>query len=181
MYNKDMLYILVGLPYAGKTTLTKELVNRFGFMRVSMDDVIDEKGFNVVDMTQEDWNLVYSEGYEKLKSLLVEGKTVILDLGNLKKSERDTARRIANEAHVDATMIYLDVPVETIKKRWETNAQTQERGQLEEVTLQSAIGMFQAPEPDEKYIIYNQTLDLDTWIKENNVGIEGSPIDGRRV
>jgi len=46
-----MLYILTGLPYSGKTTLTKELVKRFGFSSVSMDDVMDEKGYEVEQMT----------------------------------------------------------------------------------------------------------------------------------
>ena len=162
-----MLYILTGLPYSGKTTLTKELINRFGFFKVSMDDVIDEKGFEVEDMTQEDWNTVYSEGYEKLKKLLQEGKTVVLDLGNLKRSERQTARNIAESLGKNFKVIYLNIPVEEIKKRWEINEKTQERGQLEEVSLKRALDMFQEPTEDEEYIIYNQQMDLDKWIEEN--------------
>jgi len=162
-----MLYILTGLPYSGKTTLTKELVNRFGFVKVSMDDVIDEKGFEVEDMTQEDWNTVYSEGYEKLKKLLKEGKTVVLDLCNLKRSERQTARNIAESLGKKYKVIYLNVPLEEIKKRWEINEKTQERGQLEEVTLKRALDMFQEPTEDEDYITYNQQMDLDKWIEEN--------------
>src|SRR4051812_35820024 len=103
-----MLYILAGLPYSGKTTLTKELLNRFGFFKVSMDDVIDEKGLEVEHMTQEDWNSVYSEGYEKLKKLLQEDKTVILDLGNLKRSERQTAKNIAKSLGKNFKLIYLN-------------------------------------------------------------------------
>jgi predicted kinase len=162
-----MLYILTGLPYSGKTTLTKELVNRFGFIKVSMDDIIDEKGFEIEDMTQEDWNTVYSEGYEKLKKLLKEGKTVVLDLGNLKRSERQTARNIAESLEENFKVIYLNVPVEEIKKRWEINEKTQERGQLEEVSLKRALDMFQEPTEDENYITYNQQMDLDKWIEEN--------------
>lgn len=162
-----MLYILTGLPYSGKTILTKELTKRFGFSSVSMDDIMDEKGYEVEEMSQEDWNTVYSEGYNKLKRLLTEGKTVVLDLGNLKRSERKTASQIAESLNVSSKLIFLNVPIDEIRKRWERNEQTKERGQLEEVTLKRALDMFETPTPEENYITYNQSLNLDEWIKDN--------------
>ena len=162
-----MLYTLTGLPYSGKTTLTKELVKRFGFRSVSMDDVMDEKGYEVEQMTQEDWNTIYSEGYEKLKKLLSNGKTVVLDLGNLKRSERKTARQIAESLGSGYKLIYLNIPVSVIKERWAKNEETKEREQLEQITLDRALGMFEEPTGDEDHITYNQSVDLDKWIKEN--------------
>ena len=90
-----MLYIITGLPYAGKTTLTNELVKRFKFTAVSVDEAIDEGGYVLEQMTQKDWNVVYSKAYEKLKRLLQNGKTVIFDGASLKRSERETLRQIA--------------------------------------------------------------------------------------
>jgi len=165
--NKQVLYIMVGLPYSGKTTLTKELVNRFGFEVVSMDKTIDEENLDPVTMTQEDWNIVYSHGYKKLKKLLLDGKTVILDLGNLKRSERDTARAIAEKINVPSKLIYINVPVEEIKDRRQKNEETQERGHLAEKTLQKALDMWEEPLSDEKFVTYNQQMDLEHWIKVN--------------
>jgi len=162
-----MLYIFAGLPYSGKTTLTKELVKRFGFSSVSMDDIIDQKGYEVEKMTQEDWNLVYSEGYGNLKRLLLEGKTVVLDLGNLKRSERKTAGEIAESLGSNHKLIYLDVSVDEIEARWERNKTSKERGQLERATLNRALKMFEKPTPDENFIPYNQNMNLDEWIKTN--------------
>lgn len=162
-----MLYILTGLPYSGKTTLTNELTSRFGFSSVSMDDIMDEKGYEVEEMTQDDWNEVYSEGYEKLKKILSQGETVVLDLGNLKKSERQTAKGIAKSLNVKSKLIYLNAPVDEINARWERNEQTKERGQLEEVTLKRALDMFETPTVDEDYIAYNINMNLDEWIEDN--------------
>lgn len=162
-----MLYILTGLPYSGKTTLTKELISRFGFSSVSVDDIMDERGCEVEQMSQDDWNSVYSEGYEKLKKLLSEGKTVVLDLGNLKRSERKTAKQIAESLGSQYKLIYLNVPVSKIKERWTKNEETKERGQLEEVTLNRALDMFEEPTPDENYITYDQSVNLDKWIDKN--------------
>jgi len=164
---KAKLYILTGLPYAGKTTLTNELVNRFGFSVVSVDEFIDEKGFEVEQMSQDDWGLVYSKTYERLKKYLTDGKTVILDIGNLKRSERETARRIAESMGVEHKLIYVNTPIEEVKKRREANQQTQERGHLEDATINRALSMFEEPTPDEKPTFYNQPVNLDSWIKEN--------------
>jgi len=162
-----MLYTLTGLPYSGKTTLTEELVKRFGFSSVSMDDIIDQKGYEVEKMTQEDWNLVYSEGYGKLKKLLLEGRTVVLDLGNLKRSERKTAKEIAESLGSDHKLIYLDISIDGIEDRWKKNSNTKERGQLERSTLDRALNMFEKPTPDEDFVIYNQDMDLDKWVETN--------------
>lgn len=162
-----MLYIMVGLPYSGKTTLRNELMKRFGFNYVSMDDVIDEKNFSVPEMTQDDWNYVYSRGYEKLKDELSEGKTVILDLGNLKRSERDTARNIAASVNVPYKLIYVNTPKDEILRRWRENQESKVRGHLEKESFNKALDMFQEPTADENPILYNSDMDLEAWIKEN--------------
>jgi predicted kinase len=165
--SKQVFYIMCGLPYSGKSTLTKELVERFGFSVGSMDAVLDERNFEVEKMTQDDWNYVYSEGYERLKRLLKEGKTVILDSGALKLSERNTARAIAADFEVPTKLIYINTSKEEIQKRWLKNQETKKRGHLEEVSLNKAMDMFNEPTTDEDPIIYNQTMDLDQWIKDN--------------
>lgn len=39
----NQLYILIGLPYSGKTTLRKELVKRLNFDYVSVDEIMKER------------------------------------------------------------------------------------------------------------------------------------------
>lgn len=79
--NKQYAYILTGLPYAGKTTLRKKLVDRLGFEYSSVDDQMGKHKFHVEEMSQDDWNLVYKKAYEDLKRKLKIGKTVIVDIG----------------------------------------------------------------------------------------------------
>lgn len=164
---KTTLYVLCGIPYAGKSTLTKELVKRFGFKVTSMDEVMDEKHMDSETMTQEDWNEVYSEGYERLKKNLQEGSSTILDLGNLKRSERNTARAIAESLGAGSKLIYINTPVEEIMARRSRNQETRERGHLEEVSMKRALDMFQEPTEDENPIVYNQETNLDQWVKDN--------------
>lgn len=162
-----MLYILTGLPYAGKTTLRDKLVKRFGFSVASVDEVIDEKGFEVEEMTQDDWNSVYSEAYTRLKSHLSKGKSVVVDIGNLKRSERQTAKNIAESMGVKHKLIYINTPIDEIRKRRLVNQETKQRGHLEDTTMERALNMFEEPMKNEHPIFYNSTIDFDKWVAEN--------------
>lgn len=158
---------MTGLPYAGKSTLTRELVKRFGFEIVSVDRQIEKHTFDTEKMNQEDWNLVYSEAYQQLETLLKEGETVIFDIGHLKRSERDTSRAIAKKTNAEFLLIYINTPLEEIKARRLKNMETKDRGHLEDKSMDLALEMFEEPTDEEQSILYNQGMDLEEWIKEN--------------
>lgn len=140
-----MLYIMCGLPYSGKTTYANKLVAEQGFTKISMDDVMDEYKMSSDTMSQEDWNFVYKTGYDKLKVALKAGKNVVLDVGNLKRSERQTAFDIAESLGVEAKLVYLKIDIVEIWKRWEENEKMQYRDGLSKESLQRAIDMWEEP------------------------------------
>lgn len=158
---------MTGLPYSGKSTLTKELVKRFDFSVVSMDDIMDEKGMNSATMVQEDWNTVYSEAYDNLKALLKEGKSVVVDCGNLPVHERTTPKNIAESLGVPSKLIYVNTTKEEILRRWKENQVTKQRGHLEEDGLNFAFKLFEEPTDAENPVLYNKSMDLDSWISTN--------------
>ncbi len=161
------LYIITGLPYAGKSTLTKKLVEKFNFTVTSVDKFLDTKDFKSDTMSQADWDLVYSEAYKELELYLRENKDVIFDGGSLKKSERETLREIAKKSNANSKLIYVSAPSEKIKERWLENQTTKERGHLEENSLNTAFDMFEEPTPDENPIVYTEGTDFNVWSKEN--------------
>lgn len=158
---------MTGLPYSGKSTLTKELVKRFGFSVVSMDDIMDKKGMDSATMVQEDWNTVYSEAYDNLKALLKEGKSVVVDCGNLSVHERTTPKNIAESLDVPSKLIYVNTTKEEILRRWKENQVTKQRGHLEVDGLNFAFKLFEEPTDAENPVLYNQSMDLDSWISTN--------------
>lgn len=170
------LYILIGLPYSGKTTLRKELVKKLNFDYVSVDEIMKAKDmWRAGHPTQDDWNTAYSEAYEKLKELLRQNeqalsfgnKNVILDNGNLEFQERETARKIAEAQGAEHKLIYINTPMEEIMKRRRKNEVTKVRGHLKDDLLESAIDKFDEPTIKENPIIYNSTENLEKWIKQN--------------
>lgn len=163
----QVLYIITGLPFAGKTTLTKELVKRFGFVVASVDEMLDRGNFVVEKMTYDDWGIVYSQAFDNLKSCLKDGKTVIFDGGSLKRSERETLKKIARSFGIISKLIYVNTTREEIFQRRLKIKKTKERDPLEDVTMNKALDMFEEPTSDENPILYNQKMDLDNWIKGN--------------
>ncbi|EKD86979.1 MAG: hypothetical protein ACD_37C00088G0002 [uncultured bacterium] len=163
---KQYLLILCGLPYAGKTKLRNELIKRFKISYVSVDELIDEKNLDLGKMTQEEWDMVYSEAFENLKKLLTDGKTVIMDIGNLKRSQRNSAKAVAESLNVKHVLVYIDTPMEEIKRRRELNQKIKERGHLDDQLMDHAINMFEEPTPDEDPIFYNQNINLEKWVNK---------------
>ncbi len=148
--------------------MRNELAKRFGFSSVSIDEIMDRRGmWSLGHPTQKDWNTAYSEGYKQLKGLLGKGKTVILDLGNLKFKERETARQIAKSLGVESKLIFVNTPQDEILRRGLENAKTKERGHVPEKFLGKGLKMFEQPTPEENPILYNSEVNLEDWIREN--------------
>lgn len=162
-----VLFIMCGRSFAGKTTLRKELIKRFKLNVASVDERIDIHKLNVEEMTQEDWNMVYSETYDHLKKLLSHGKSTILDMGNLEKHERDTARAIAKDYKIPTILIYVNTTLEEVKNRWIQNQKIDGGRKMDEKVFNKAQEKFQEPTPDENPIVYNNKMDLGKWIEEN--------------
>jgi predicted kinase len=161
------LYIVTGLPYAGKSVLSRELVRRFDFAYASVDDEITSGGYDVTTMDQEDWNDVYSRAFEKLETLLRAGQTVVFDGASLKRSQRESLRDTAQRCGAEPLLVYVDTPPEEVAARRRRNLATQERAHLRDETMATALDMFEEPTAAERPVAYNSGLDLDRWVVDN--------------
>jgi len=62
------LYILCGLPFAGKTTLARAMARRLGFVSIALDDVNSERGVGLSGeaIPQAEWAKSYAEAHRRL-------------------------------------------------------------------------------------------------------------------
>ena len=110
------LYILCGLPFSGKSLLSKEIEKTTSIKRVSFDDMWDV-------LKQSDKNITYEIALKKIEKKLVcelkNNNSVIYDSVNLSSEHRNKLKKLAEEAGAQAIVVYLKTPVEEIYRRRE--------------------------------------------------------------
>ena len=160
------LFILCGLPFAGKTTLARELGQRLGFARVEIDAINAERGVwdDRHGMSPEEWDETYRESYRRLEALLRAGRSVIYDATNFTREQRDRPRAIAARHGVPATVIYLDVPEAEARRRWRHNRETGRRADVRDEDFALVATAFEPPAGDEAAVRYDPGAPLDEWI-----------------
>lgn len=164
----NKLYILCGIPFAGKTTLAKELEKRLGFSRIDLDDVeLELLGKNIKDenVKQNQWDKIYLDMYQRIEKALRDGKTVVHDTGNFTKHERALVRNIANKVNVESTTIFVYIPVPEARKRWLQNKENNKRFDITEKSFEDAVNEMEPPTEDENFVVYDSSQNIEDWIK----------------
>ena len=114
-----ILYAMVGLPCAGKTTHAKELEKAAGAVRFTPDEWHTCLFGHDMDSPEHDSRHDRVESLMRgvADTLLRNGVSVILDFGFWGRSERDALRAHAADLGAGFEMHYMDVPLETIYAR----------------------------------------------------------------
>ena len=164
--SENILYIMTGLPYSGKTTLGKKLVKKIDCQVISTDEILKEKGFwKEKEPTQKDWEIAYKEAGEEVKKYLANGESVIFDESNLCFSQRENLRNIAKDLQIKSKLIYVKIDEKEALKRWGENSKTKQKHQLTKEIIERACDIFEEPKEDEKAVIYNQDTEFEEWVK----------------
>ncbi len=161
---------MCGLPFSGKTTLTKKLAEKLGFARVDLDEIKFEHGFAGVsddDVSHEDWVKIFDDMNSRIEKLLNKGNSVISDISNLEKADRDRLRAVAAHGDFPTKVIYVKVLVEEAQKRWLENRQTKARFDISEKIFNEAVETLEEPTADENVIVFDGSQTADEWIEQN--------------
>ncbi len=158
------LYILCGLPFAGKTTLAQALMRRFGFPYIALDDINSERslGLDGERISQMNWAKSYAEAHRRLDANLASGQSLIYDATNFTRKERNRLRELAAKHSIATTVIYLDLADEA-RRRWQANHISHARYDVRDEDFALVADNFEPP-TDEDAITYDGTLLLDEWI-----------------
>lgn len=109
------LFIVCGLPGSGKTTRATEIAERFGALRLSADDWMEQLG---VDIWDEDARADVEEIQGDLTmTLLAAGASAVIEWGTWTRAERDRLRDRAVRAGALVHLELLDAPVDVLWAR----------------------------------------------------------------
>ena len=167
---KPIQYLLVGLPFSGKTTLALELKKRLNFASINVDKLKWSMGYRDVgddEVPDKVWKDIFRQADQLIVKYLREGKNLASEYAWVTKSWRDRARDVAGRAGFTTKIIYLKIPIAEIKRRLAENRRLKNHFIWPEKELNNYIKDFEEPGDDEDVIIYDQTILLDRWITEN--------------
>jgi len=154
-HSQKTLFILCGLPYAGKSFIAKELQNHTDIVYVSIDKIFQEHGFNWNTNSlpnAEEWQSIFNDSYIKTVGMLAEGKSVLYDSTNQTIASRDKLREVSTPVDGMSCVLYIQAPVETVWERWEGNLKNPTRSVVSRELTQTTIDTFEEPTESENVL-----------------------------
>src|SRR3954451_11269019 len=160
------LYILCGLPFAGKTSLGRAIAAHTGGGGVSFDELYDAHGEELARTrdSQAVWQAVRDLAGEQIAELLRRGISVVYDNTNFRVAHRDALRVIAQEAGGRATVVNVNTPLAAITARRQADARTRGREDITDTDLTYVLAQWEAPLPGENVVEFRPESHLPSWL-----------------
>ena len=109
------LFVMIGLPGSGKSTVAKKLAKQKDAEVVCPDDIREEMTGDPSDQSCN--SAVWEEVYVRIGMAIQAGRNVILDATAVRARDRETAVISAGMYGADVCGVYVRTPVNVCKKR----------------------------------------------------------------
>jgi predicted kinase len=153
-----------GLPFSGKTYLSKRLAETTGFVRVSYDDIWEEKNKELHKWL--DWNQVTAIAHKQILALFNDGKSVIYDdLGDTLEI-REGLQALAEKVGAESRIVYVNIPEKVRQERHKKNKIVPERHDISNQRFKRSAKRFDPPGKGENVIVFDLRHNIDEWIKD---------------
>lgn len=157
--SRKTLFILCGLPYSGKTFVARKILETTPVAYVNIDDLFHTHGFSWTEgglPNTSEWEKIFEESYRVTQDFLKDSKNVLYDSTNHTFASREKLREVAEEIGAETVVIYINVPVSTVWKRWEESSKNQTRPTINKNLVEATINSFESPRDTESMIeIFN--------------------------
>jgi predicted kinase len=149
MAPKPTLFLTVGLPGAGKTTLARQIEESCPALRLTPDDWFAVLGDDPFDQARRAQMEALLWGVAERALQL--GCHVVLDYGLWSREEREAYRAKGRAAGARTELCFLDAPFEELVNRLAQRSARQEKGTvaISKDHMVEYARIFEAPHPDE--------------------------------
>lgn len=151
---KPTLYLFVGYPGAGKTTIAKLIETRTNAVHLWADH-IRQSMFAQPTHSRTESKLLYDKLNAETAAWLKQGRSVIFDTNFNFFNDRQLLRKIASDNNANTVLLWVTTPVELAKKRAvnsSDNQPTRVLGKMSEADFERIRSNLQPPRPAEKAI-----------------------------
>lgn len=164
------LYLMCGISFSGKTTISKLISQKKGFIRIDLDEVkVELTGPGLPDeqITQTQWDQIYQSMYRKIKTALTSGRSVVQDAGNFTRYERGLVKDVADNLGLKTITIFVDTPASLARQRLLQNRQNQDRFNVSDDLFEAAVKEMEPPVSPEIYLTITPSTPVEKWIEDN--------------
>ena len=151
---RTILYIFVGYPGAGKTTIAKYIASQTGAVHLWADEK-RHKLFKQVSYSEAESKKLYDQLNNLCASYLKNGRSVIYDTNFNFYDDRQHLRTIAEKHGAELKLIWVTTPAELARKRAvteSTNSHTRIWGNMAKADFDRISGRLESPRPSEAAI-----------------------------
>ena len=151
---KPILYLFVGYPGAGKTTIAKLIETRTGAVHLWADH-IRQSMFEKPTHTRQESRQLYEKLNDETAAWLRQGRSVIFDTNFNFYDDRERLRQIAADNGASVTLIWVSTPIEIARHRAIEASEgkaTRIFGNMALVDFERIAANFQSPRPEEQAI-----------------------------
>ena len=158
---------MCGLPFSGKSTLSRAIARLTGSTRIAMDEINDERGvgLNGAPISPQQWEETYREMYTRVREALSKGESVVLDSPSFNKEQRREVEAIASACQAASCIVYVKVPASEVTRRWQDNRRTGERHDVRDDNFELGLANFEPPDESEKPLVYDQSTSPEEWVR----------------
>lgn len=121
--SRPTLLVYCGLPGVGKSMASAYTADRYPATRYRSDAVRKEL-FPDPDYTSAESDATYAELLERARTDLESGTDVVLDATFRRKTRREQAMAVADEADVDIRFVHVICSLEVVRERLEKRTET---------------------------------------------------------
>jgi predicted kinase len=140
------LYLVCGLPGAGKTTRSHQIVERVRAVHLSPDEWVVPLGVSLVDyefrIKLQGCMLAHAQ------KLLRCGLSVVIEFGSWSRHERETIRKAAETEGASTELHFLNAPLEELMKRVRARGGPEAETLAAKILFENSEG-FEQSTPDE--------------------------------
>jgi predicted kinase len=154
--NRPKLYLFIGYPGAGKTTVSKFISEATGATHL-WADVERHKLFKRPTHSQAESLELYDRLNRQAEELLAAGKSVVYDTNFNFYADRQKMRDIAVHCGAETVLIWISMPKDAAKRRavHTTDSRNGYQTAMTEAQFDAIVSKLEPPAKDEKFIKIN--------------------------
>jgi predicted kinase len=142
------LFVVVGLPGSGKTTVARAVAARWDAVRMNPDEELRRLGVDLFD--EEARARLEARMTADTARLLAAGRSVVVEFGSWTRAERDALLALARAAGAAAELHVLDPDLEVIWRRLDRRNREPGEAVIDRATLESYLPYWHPPTAAER-------------------------------